>query len=105
MIAPLRGAPNHSHRAYGGCGGADGAREAERRGGEEEAGAAMGAQPIGELGKIPELAEIDAEAEEAMRVERKGGARRAVAIARGMRLDRVIVGDERDEPAVGNPLL
>src|SRR5215813_13834027 len=105
MIAPLCGASKHSHRAYGRCRGADGAGKAEGRGGEEEAGAAMGAQPIGELGEIPELAEIDAEAEEAMRVEGEGGAGGAVAIARGMRLDGVIVGDEGDEPAVGHPLL
>src|SRR5579883_17533 len=84
---------------------ADGARQAERRGGQEEARAPVLAQPVGELREIPEFAEIDAEAEEAMGVERQGGAARPVAIARGMRLDRVIVRDERDKAALRHPLL
>src|SRR5436190_23420712 len=47
------------HRRDGVGGGADGAGEAQRRRGQQEARAAVGAQPVGEVGQQPDLAEID----------------------------------------------
>ncbi len=59
------------NRRNGVGGGADRAGEAQRRGGQEEARAAVGAQPVGEVGEEPDLAEINPELEEAMRVQRQ----------------------------------
>ena len=57
------------------------------------------AQPVGELAQVPDLAEIDAELEQAMRVQRQRGAMVGMLVARPRRhaLDRVIVGDQRDD--------
>src|SRR6185437_10995514 len=46
--------------------------------------------------------EIDAELEEAMRVQRQRGAALA-AVARGVALDRVVVGDEGGKAALADP--
>ena len=56
--------------------------------------------------QVPDLAEVDAELEQAMLVQRQ---RRAVIACSshgrdGMGLDGVVVGDQRDQPAVGDPL-
>src|SRR5262249_31933679 len=104
-IAPLRGAPKHSHRAYRRCRGADRAGEAEGRGGEEGARAAMGAQRVGERGGGPGLSEVGAGGGGGTPGEGEGGAGGVGAGAGGMRLDGVIVRDERDEAAVRHPLL
>src|SRR5437763_3133719 len=93
-----------SHGSYGIGGGADGAGEAQRRRGQEEPRAAIGAQPIGQIRQQPDLAEIDAELKEAMRVQWQRRAMILGAGARGMRLDRDIVGDEGDEPGFGHPV-
>src|SRR6185437_3364051 len=83
---------------------ADGPGQAQRRRGQQEAIALVGAEPIGELGEIPDLAEIDAELEQAMRVQGQRRAMVLLARPRGKALDRVIVGDERDEAALGDPV-
>jgi hypothetical protein len=70
-------------------------REAARRRGQEEAVALARLEPVGERGEVPDLAEL----EEAMRVQGQRGAMVLVARARGRGLDRVVVGDERDEAA------
>src|SRR5437764_13603478 len=58
--------------SHGGDGirrGADSPGEAQGRRGQEEPRAAVRAQPVGEIGQQPDLAQIDAELEQAMRVQ------------------------------------
>src|SRR5215469_18496529 len=53
---------------------ADRARQPQRRGRQQETRAAMGAEPVGELGEVPDFAKIDTELEQAMGVQWQRGA-------------------------------
>ncbi len=57
-----------SHRRHRGHWRADGAGQAERWCGEQESGAVVGAEPGREFAQVPELAQVDAEFEQAMLV-------------------------------------
>ena len=63
----------------------------------------MGAQPARQLAEVPDLAQVNAELEQAVLVQRQGRAAARVADRR-MRLDRVVVGDQHRQAAVGDPL-
>src|SRR5690242_2856313 len=93
-----------SHRRHRRRRRADSTRQPQRRRGEEEAAALFGAEIIGELGKIPDLAQIDAELEETVLVQGERRAMLLLAGPRGKGFHRVVVGDERRESALGDPV-
>src|SRR5438105_7850581 len=59
------------HGSYCGRRRADGARQPQWGGGQKETRTVVRTQPIGEIGEVPDLAEIDAELEEAMCMQRQ----------------------------------
>src|SRR4029077_18694390 len=67
----------------------------------------VGAQPVGQLAQVPDLAEVDAELEQTMRVQRQRGAMIGVLVAwpRGYAFHGVVVGDERNRTRIRDPLL
>ena len=83
---------------------ADGAGKAQRRRGQKEAAAVVGAQPVRQLREAPQLAQVDAGPEQAVLVQRQG---RALAGPQSHVVDlhRVVVGDEGDQLGLGDPLL
>ena len=71
--------------------------------GQQEAERPRSAQPVRQLGQVPDLAQVHAELEQAMLVQRQRGAV-AGCVRRRVRLDRIVVGDQRRQAAVGDPL-
>ena len=63
----------------------------------------MRAQPLCELVEVPELAERDAELEEAEMVDREQRVPALVALPTHHSFDRVVVGDERGDLRLGDP--
>ena len=88
----------------GGDGGADDAGEAQRGGREQEPAAVVLAQPGRQLVEVPELAEGDAELEQAEVVDREERVAARVAVLAEQALDRVVVGHQRGDLRVGDPL-
>src|SRR5215813_499286 len=93
-------------RLYGsdrGHGRANGPGQAQRWRGQQEAAAAMRAQPSGKLAEIPDLAQIHTELEQTMLVQRQGRTGSWMR-ERRMRFHRIVVRDQGCKPGVGDPL-
>src|SRR5262245_22284113 len=71
MLAGLSLSVTDLHGGDGRCRRSYRTRQAQGRGGEEEAPAAMLAQPSRELGQVPQLAQVNAVLEQAMLVQRQ----------------------------------
>ena len=80
------------------------AGQPQRRRGEQEAAAVVLAQPRRQLVEVPHLAERHAELEQAQVVDRQERVPARVAVLAEQPLDRVVVGDQRRDLRVGDPL-
>src|SRR4030095_11508344 len=80
-----------SDGGHGRRGGSDSAGKPQRRRRQQEAGAPVGAQPLRELGEIPQLAQVQAELEQAVRMQRQARVVLAFAGLRRIGLDREVV--------------
>ena len=63
----------------------------------------MGSQPIGQGREVPQLAQVNSQLKQAMLMQRQGGASACMWQSR-VGFHRVVVGDEGDQTAVGDPL-
>ena len=83
---------------------ADDPRQPQRRCRQQEAAAPVLAQPPGELVQIPHLPQRDAELEQAQVVDRQERMPARITVLAEQSFDGVIVGDQRRDLRVGNPL-
>jgi hypothetical protein len=82
---------------------ADSTRQPQRRRGEQKAASMMRFQPCIQFVEIPQFAEMDAELEQAMTVQWDEGSRPGRAAWRD-RFHRIVVGCNRRDATVGDPL-
>src|SRR5438105_234319 len=93
-----------SHSGHGRGRRAHRAGQAQRRRSQQKGRALVGTQPLRELGEVPQLAQVQAELEQAVRMQRQARVMLALAGLGRIGLDREVVGADRDDSRVGDPL-